>query len=61
MFEGNLNNFFLPSLNPKFQIDKAHRGHETVTGHNGTAKGRKCLRMDRAAQQHKGVCEGDCV
>ena len=25
----------------------AHRGHETCTGHNGTAKGRKRLRMDR--------------
>ena len=27
---------------------------------NRTAKGRKRLRMDRTAQQYKGVCEGDC-
>ena len=27
---------------------------------NGTPKRRKRLRMDRAAQQHKGLCEGDC-
>ena len=27
---------------------------------NGTSKGRKRLRMDRTAQQHKGVCKGDC-
>ena len=29
---------------------KAHRGYETGTGHNGTAKGRKRLRMDRMPQ-----------
>ena len=27
---------------------------------NRTPKGRKHLRMDRAARQHKGMCEGDC-
>ena len=26
----------------------------------GTLKGRKLLRMVRVAQQHKGLCEGDC-
>ena len=30
--------------------EKAHRGYETGTGHNGTAKGRKRLRMDRMPQ-----------
>ena len=29
---------------------KAHRGYETGTGHNGTLKGRKRLRVDRATQ-----------
>ena len=29
-------------------------------GHNGTTKGRKCLRMDRAAQKRKGSCKRDC-
>ena len=33
---------------------------KTDTGHNGTPKGRKCLRMDRASQQHKGLCKGEC-
>ena len=28
--------------------------------HGGTVKGRKRLRMDRTAQYHKGLCEGDC-
>ena len=41
-------------------LPQAHRGHETGAGHNGTPKGRKRLRMDRAAQQHKGLCKGDC-
>ena len=27
---------------------------------NGAPKGRKHLRMDRTAQQYKGLCEGDC-
>jgi len=34
--------------------------NEGRTGHNGTPKGRKRLRMDRAAQQHKGLCERNC-
>lgn len=29
-------------------------------GHNGAPKGRTRLRIDRMAQQHKGLCEGDC-
>ena len=39
---------------------KAHRGHETSTGHNGTAKIWKCLRMGRTVRQHKSLCKGDC-
>jgi len=40
-------------------IWKAHRKHETGT-RKGMLKGRKRLRMDRATQQHKSLCEGDC-
>ena len=38
----------------------AHRGHETGTGHNRRAKGRKRLRMGRTSREHKDLCEGDC-
>ena len=32
------------------QLSEFYRGYETGTGHNGTAKGRKRLRMDRMPQ-----------
>ena len=41
-------------------LSQAHRGHEASTGHNGTAKGRKRLRMDRKDEQYIGLCKGDC-
>ena len=39
---------YYPTATEKMCIrDRAYREHETGTGHNGTAKGRKCHRVDR--------------
>ena len=45
-------NTYLADINRQAQerFERPHRGHETGTGHNRTSKGRKRLRMDRAAQ-----------
>ena len=45
-------NAYLADIDRQAQerFETAHRGHETGTGHNGTAKGRKRLRMDRMPQ-----------
>ena len=42
------------------KVTYTNLGHETGTGHNGTAKGRKRLRMGREDEQHTGLCNGDC-
>lgn len=41
------------------RIERRIEGMKQAQG-NGAPKGRKHLRMDRTAQQYKGLCEGDC-
>ena len=45
-------NAYLADINRQAQerFERLDRGYETGTGHNGTAKGRKRLRMDRMPQ-----------
>ena len=39
---------------------KTCRTDETGTRHYRTAKGGKCLGMDRKNEQYTSMCEGDC-
>ena len=54
-------NVYLADIDRQVQerIERRIEGMKQAQG-NGAPKGRKHLRMDRTAQQYKGLCEGDC-
>ena len=58
---GRLNSY-LADIDRQAQerFERLIEGMKQAQGINGTVKGRKRLRMDRTARQHKGLCEGDC-
>jgi hypothetical protein len=55
-------NAYLADIDRQAQkrFERLIEGMKQAQGINGTVKGRKRLRMDRTARQHKGLCEGDC-